>query len=513
MSKESRVKKSLLNARINLICYFVSLLVAFFTRKIFLDQFGTEFIGLNGTLQSLLGFLNIAELGLGTAISYVLYQPIYNDDKIKINEVISVFGYLYRCIGLFIIGAGITLSLFLPWIFPNTCFSWEVIYFGFYAYLVSSALGYLVNYKQILLAADQKNYIVTGYFQVATTTKTIIQMGIALTICNFYLYLTMEVIFGIINSVILQWKINVTYPWLQSETRYGKQLLKKYPEIGRYVSQLFVHKIAGFIQYQLSPFLVYVYVSLPVVAIYGNYVLITQGVRSFINSILNSTSAGVGSLISEGNKEKIYSIYKELLSFRVFIAGFFSISIYILIDTFIEIWLGDEYKLAHVITILICIQFFMMIVREVTDQFIFGYGLFYDTWAPIVESAIFIICSIFLGAIYGLSGILSATLISIFAIVYLWKPYFLFSKGFHRSVIHFWLFFVKNLFTMGIAAFLSKYLFDYFGDSFSLCEGWYSWLWQTFVFCLLTGIISFGCFYGIIPNFRSFCKRFYSIQA
>ena len=42
--QESRVKKSLLNARINLICYFVSLVVAFFTRKIFLDRLGTEFI-------------------------------------------------------------------------------------------------------------------------------------------------------------------------------------------------------------------------------------------------------------------------------------------------------------------------------------------------------------------------------------------------------------------------------------------------------------------------------------
>lgn len=60
-----------------------SLLVAFFTRKIFLDQLGTEFIGLTGTLQSLLGFLNLAELGVGTAIGYVLYKPIFDDNKEK----------------------------------------------------------------------------------------------------------------------------------------------------------------------------------------------------------------------------------------------------------------------------------------------------------------------------------------------------------------------------------------------------------------------------------------------
>lgn len=117
MAKESRVKKSFLNARMNLICYMASLIVAFFTRKVFLDQLGTEFIGLTGTLQSLLGFLNLAELGVGTAIGYVLYKPIFDDNKEKINEIISVFGYLYRCIGLVILGAGIILSLFLPLIF------------------------------------------------------------------------------------------------------------------------------------------------------------------------------------------------------------------------------------------------------------------------------------------------------------------------------------------------------------------------------------------------------------
>ena len=418
MARESRVKKSLLNAKVNLICYFVSLLVAFFTRKVFLDQLGTEFIGFTGTLQSLLGFLNLAELGVGSAIGYVLYKPIFDDDHGKINEIISVFGYLYRCIGIFIIGAGVILSCFLPLIFPETTFSWGVIYFGFYSYLASSMLGYFVNYKQTLLSADQRNYVVTGYFQAATTIKVIIQAVLAMTVCSFYLYLALELVFGIINSILLQWRINVTYPWLESDIRLGRKLFSKYPEIGKYVKQLFVHKIGGFVQFQLSPFLIYAYVSLPMVALYGNYTLVTQRVQSFLNAILNSTGAGVGNLISEGDKTRIWAIYKELLSFRVFIAGFFTSCIYILVDGFIDVWLGSEYVLPHLVVILICVQFFMAIVREVTDQFLFGYGLFYDIWAPVAESVIFVVASIVLGSLYGLPGVLAGPLISTFAIVY-----------------------------------------------------------------------------------------------
>ena len=64
--QESRVKKTLLNARVNLIFYLLTLALSFFSRKIFLDCLGIEFVGLTGTLQNLLGFLNLAELGIGS---------------------------------------------------------------------------------------------------------------------------------------------------------------------------------------------------------------------------------------------------------------------------------------------------------------------------------------------------------------------------------------------------------------------------------------------------------------
>ena len=54
---ESRLKKSYLNARVNVLFYFITLFISFFSRKIFLDMLGADFVGLMGTLQNLLGFL------------------------------------------------------------------------------------------------------------------------------------------------------------------------------------------------------------------------------------------------------------------------------------------------------------------------------------------------------------------------------------------------------------------------------------------------------------------------
>lgn len=156
MSQESRVRKSLLNARVNLIFYFLTLALSFFSRKIFLDTLGADFVGLTSTLQNLLGFLNLAELGISTAIGYVLYKPLFEQNKLKINEIISVFGYLYHWIGKIMLLAGGILACFLSLIFSNTGFDLTLIFFVYFSFLISTLIGYFINYKQTLLGADQK---------------------------------------------------------------------------------------------------------------------------------------------------------------------------------------------------------------------------------------------------------------------------------------------------------------------------------------------------------------------
>ena len=72
---ESRLHKSFLNAKVNVLFYVITLFISFFSRKIFLEQLGADFIGLTGTLQNLLGFLNLANLGIGASMGYILYKP------------------------------------------------------------------------------------------------------------------------------------------------------------------------------------------------------------------------------------------------------------------------------------------------------------------------------------------------------------------------------------------------------------------------------------------------------
>ena len=126
-----RVHKSILNAEVNLIFYFLSLFLAFFSRKIFLDCLGDEFIGLTGTLNNILGYLNLAELGIGSCISFFLFKPLQTNNHQETQELLSVIGFLYRWIGLTILACGFLISLFFPLIFSNNHLGIGIVYFSF----------------------------------------------------------------------------------------------------------------------------------------------------------------------------------------------------------------------------------------------------------------------------------------------------------------------------------------------------------------------------------------------
>ncbi len=505
MKNESRVKKTMLNAKINLICYFASIFVVFFTRKIFIDRLGTEFIGLTGTLTSLLGILNIAESGVGAAIAYTLYKPIFDADRNKIGEVVSVLGYLYQRIGAIILCGGIILSIFLPAIFPNTGFSWFVIYFGFYAFLTSSLLGYFINYRTILLSADQRNYLVTGYFQAVSIFKTILQMVFAIYTRNFILYLFIEIIAGIINSFILNWKINKTYPWLKSEAQLGKLLFKKYPEISTYTKQIFVHKIGGFVQHQISPILIYSFISISTVTLYGNYVLISQKLSGLIGSIFDSANAGVGNLISEGNKEKIYSTYKELFYIRIIFSGVLAFSFHHLVSKFIILWIGKEFLLTDTVLALISIHFFLTVSAGIYHQFLNGFGCFQDILAPIIEAVIFIITSIVLGHLWGLAGIICGPIISLLIIIHIWKPFFLYKKGLGIPFYKHWIMVLKSLIVITSAYLTSYTIFSAIGPTITDC--WIKWILETISFTALLLLTTYTFSYILLLEIRSFTQK------
>lgn len=507
MSKESRVKKSLLNMKVNLIAYFVAIVVSFFTRKIFLDQLGDEFIGLTTTVNSLLAFLNLAELGVGASIAYFLYKPLYDDDREKINEVISIMGYLYRLIGLFILGAGIIMSIFLPFFFKDTQQPWFIVYYCFYGQLACSLIGYFINYKaNTIFNADQRQYLVNGYFQLSQFACTIIQMLFALYTNSCAIYITVSIVFAVVNSVILNWKFNKVYPWVEASYALGKKAIKCHSEIIQYVKRVFVHQIGGFINNSVMPLIVYGYASLTMVTFYGNYTLINSKISQLVNAVFSGTNAGIGNLIAEGNAKRIYDCYRELFSIKFFAVLYLSVCLVYLNSDFVAVWLGEKYVLEPLIVALICADFCLNLLRDTTDQYLNGFGLKADVWVPVcrIVSLLFVVVA---GKFWGLVGILAVPVVVQLLLMHVWKPYYLYRDGFRMPFIDYAKLLVFNTLPFLCAYLITQWVITMLGVPDGLTLTWKAFLIKSFAFCSLFGVSSLGLAYLSSEGIRSFVGR------
>ena len=418
--------------------YFLSLFLAFFSRKIFLDNLGAEFIGLTGTLGNILGYLNLAELGIATSISYFLYKPLQQGDRKTICEVMSIFGYLYRVIGLAILGMAFVVSLFFPLIFGKADLPMSIVFLAFYSFLGSSLIGYFINYRQIILSADQKNYLVAAYTQTAGIVKTIAQIWLAYRYQNLYVWVAIAFVFSVVVCIILNWKINKEYPWLRSDKSRGRELLKKYPDVLAKTRQVFVHRMKFFLLGKSDELFIFIFVSLKMVAFYNNYMMIIGKVTTMFIVAINSVGAGVGNLIAEGNKANTMKVFWELSAIRYFVTGIICFSLYVFIDPFIELWLGPEYVLPRLTLAMILVYYYISISHGAVDNFIYGMGLYADTWSAWVELAINLSITFVAGYYMGINGILLGKIVSSVVIAMFWKPYYLFSAGLKESYLLYW---------------------------------------------------------------------------
>ena len=180
------------------------------------------------------------------------------------------------------------------------------------------------------------------------------------------------------------------------------------------------------------------FVSVIKVAFYGNYTMIINKFLYLVNILSDGLSAGVGNLVAEGNENNIMKVYWEMTAARFFILGIIIFPLLMFLQPFIGCWLGWQYQLGEVIIYLLIFNLFIRLQPAAVYIFIGASGLYSDVWAAWTELIINLAVTLLLAPTYGITGILLGKIISFFFISFFWKPYYLFSQGFHKSVWTYW---------------------------------------------------------------------------
>ena len=200
--EHSRTRNSIFNVGTGFFNTIVKTILTFITRTIFIRILGETYLGLNGLLTNILSMLSIAELGIGTTISFSLYKPLANKDNKKINALMTFYKKAYRIIGAIILIGGIILIPFLRFILEEDI-NIKHIYLIYILYLLTTVSTYFIAYKEVLIIADQKNYKLTKINFIFDILLNVMQIIELLIFKSFVLYLVVQLIIEYVRRIII----------------------------------------------------------------------------------------------------------------------------------------------------------------------------------------------------------------------------------------------------------------------------------------------------------------------
>lgn len=455
----SRTKNSIVNSTVSIITQVLTVIINFIVKTVFIKVLGSEYLGLNGLFSNIITMLSLADLGIGIAIPYSLYKPLADKDEKKIKILMKYYAKIYNIIGIIVLAIGLALIPFLPFIIkdmpdiPNI----NLIYALF---VIHSASSYFFIYKKFLIDSDQKSYITSKIIFIFSTILSILQVVILLLTKNYILFLVSSIFMVILQNIYISNKANKMYPYLK-EKEEEKLSKEEYKEIKRNISSLFIYKVGSVISNGTDNIVISKIIGLVAVGVYSNYLLIINSITNILNQIFNALTASIGNLVVTSNKARSREIYENLTFANFVIYGFTSICIFVLINPFINIWIGKEYLLSPFVAFLLALNLYIGGMTSVTTSFRNAYGLFYKAkYRPIFMCFLNLVISIVLAFPLGIAGVVIGTIVSrIFTIVWL-DPYVIYKYGFNESPKKYYLKYIEYLLIYLLLSILLYFIFN-----------------------------------------------------
>ena len=434
--KKSRIKNTTRNIAFSFVDSIVSLLFQFASRTIIIHVLGTEYLGLSSLFSSVLQILNMTEMGFSIAIIYNMYKPIAENDEQKICSLLNYYRKIYRYVAIIIAALGLTIMPFIPKLINGT-YPIEInINLLYVLYLINSVVSYSAfAYKTALLTALQRLDLVKVAHTIACILQYSLQIITLLLLKNYYLFIIVMILGTAARNIIAAYNAKKNFPNYICSGTIDK-LTKS--EIFKQVKGLLICNVSAITYTTFDSIILSSLIGLNAVAIYNNYIIVFNGVMSFITMIRSAMQASVGDSIATEKKEKNLrdlSLWQFLFSIIAIICCSCMISLY---QPFMLIWMGSEMLLPIIDIILICIWFYMNTVQHSYFLYMSGSGLWTEMkWPYILSTVCNLLLNILLGRALGTTGIILATVIATFIFGMIWQCIIVFKKYFGISAFHY----------------------------------------------------------------------------
>lgn len=429
-------KLSILNVSVSIIFKVILFFFAIFSKRLLIRFVGNDANGIYALYLNIVGVLSIAELGVGTAISFSMYKPIVNNEDFKVAGLYNLYENIYKIIGIVIFVIGLLITPFLHLLINNytPSFNYQISYI---MVLISTAFTYVYSSKISLVNAYKNNYITTTIISVGQIINYSLQIFFLYLFKSFELFVICKIISEILQAICIDIYAKKNYAHIINTNNKIDNDTRT--EIIKNIKAMFLHKIGEVFINSTDSIIISTFVSVHVLGLYSNYTTIVIAMAGILGLLFSPLTSIVGHLCAERNRnsERTFHFF-YFVNYAVgciFYLGYYSI-----IDNLITLFFGENLIMQWDIPFIITLNYFIQFMRKSVLLFRDATGAFYnDRWKPLIEGILNLILSLMLVKSIGVTGVIIATIITNLVICHIVEPWVLYKNVFHKNPVQYYI--------------------------------------------------------------------------
>lgn len=430
--KFERTKNATRNIAFGVIVKIYSMAVPFLMRTLMIYFMGVQYLGLNSLFASVLQVLNLAELGVGSAMVYGMYKPIAEDDTEKICALMRLYRTYYRIIGLVILVLGCAIIPLLPHLIEGDLPADVNLYVLYALNLGTTVFSYwLFAYRNCLLSAYQRNDISSKISLAITTVQYGLQCVVILVLKNYYIYVIVAFVLQIVSNLVTALITKKMFPEYKPSGTLNKDEVKV---INKHIRDIFTAKLGGVITYSFDTIVISAFMGLTTLAIYQNYYFLLTAIASFFDIIIVSCTSIIGNSLTVESEEKNVKDFKTISLMYFWLAGFCCSCFLCLFQPFMKVWVGETLMFENKIIPFFCLYFISILSVKFFSLYKTAAGVWHeDRFRPLVAAIVNLVLNLIFVQFWGIYGVLLSTCIGELIVSTPWLIHNIFTAIFDKQ--------------------------------------------------------------------------------
>lgn len=425
-------KKFTLNTITSLLLQLLTFVSGFILPRLYLLRFGSEINGLVSSITTFLGFITLAECGVGAVVQTSFYRPINEHDDILTSKIFVSSERFFKKIAYLLIAYIGLLIIFYPRL---VAINYEFLFTAslILAMAISTFAQYFfgMTYK-LYLNAQQFGFIQYGVSIICLVVNTTVTVILLQSNCSIQFVKLASSLIMLAQPFVFRWYVTRNFSINRKVILDEEPIKQKWNGLAQH--------IAFIVASETDTVVLSLFSSLSSISIYHVYYMIVNGLRQVIVSLTNGTTAYMGNCYAKKDKkalEEFFSCFEWAIHYGV--TTLFTIC-GILLVPFIMIYtrnIEDANYYVPLFSALLTISQGIKCIQLPYNSVIHATGRFKETqWGSIWEAAINIAVSVIFVLKYGIVGVAIGTIVAfLYRTCYL--SWYLSRHITHRKITHF----------------------------------------------------------------------------